>query len=220
VLPSFERSWAHLTRSCELAESLERFLPNVHNSRTEKWNTMIQLDSTNAEALCDVKCDACNVAMELFGIERHPTIEHTDLRTYVCPRCDKLQTQAVSVSAMMENHMLEPVDAVLQDKAFDIEATRLLCSTFDAAWEAIVAGSPPSNAQQASLLRELLAKLLIEMVTRGERNPDRLLENALGRSALLRPANAELPAAAQAGVSANVIRSSRSSRAKRRPTGH
>jgi peroxiredoxin family protein len=89
VLPSFERTWAHLARSCELAESLERFLPNAHNSRTEKWNIMIQLDSTNAEALCNVKCDACNVAMELFGIERHPTIDHTETCAPAATSCKR-----------------------------------------------------------------------------------------------------------------------------------
>jgi hypothetical protein len=209
-LLNFERSWTHLARSYELVESLERFLLNAHKSRTEKWNTMIQLDSTKAKALDNVKCAACNVTMKLFGIERHPTIDHTDLRTYVCPSCDKLQTEAVSVFRnevhTMENQMVNPADALLKDKAFDAETTRVLGSTFDAAWEAIVAsGSPLADAQSVSLLRELLAMLLIEMVMHGERNPDRLLENALGRSALSASANVELPTAPQAGASANVV---------------
>lgn len=94
--------------------------------------------------------------------------------------------------------MAEPVDALLKNKAFDAESTRLLGSTFDAAWAVIVAsGSPLADAQAVSLLRELLAKLLIEMVVHGERNPDRLLENALGRSALS-PPTAELPTTAAA----------------------
>jgi hypothetical protein len=41
-------------------------------------------------------CDACDVAMRLFGVEPHPAIEGSELRTYVCPRCDNMQTAVVS----------------------------------------------------------------------------------------------------------------------------
>ncbi len=169
---------------------------------------MIQVDSTKAKALDNVKCGECDVTTKLFGIERHPSIDHADLRTYVCPRCDNLQTEAVSNEALtMENKMDEPIEALLKGKTFDAESTRLLGSTFDAAWEVIVAsGSPLADAQSVRLLRELLAKLLIEMVVQGERNPDRLLEKALGRSTLSPAANAELLSAPQADVSANNIR--------------
>jgi hypothetical protein len=211
-LLSLETSWTHLARSYESVESLERFLLSAHESRIEKWNTMIQRSPTEAKTLGNMKCDACDVAMKLFGIESHTILDQTDLRTYVCPRCDKVQTEAVSAFPnkvpTMEDQMVQPVDALLQSNAFDAETTRLLGSTFDAAWEAIVAsGSPLTDPQHVNVLRELLAKLLIEMVMHGERNPDRLIENALGRSVLSPPANAEL-AAPQAGVSANVIRSS------------
>ena len=170
--------------------------------------TMIQVDSTKAKAR-DVKCGECDVTMKLFGIERHPSIDHADLRTYVCaPLGDNLQTEAVSnESLIMEDKMDEPIEALLKGKTFDAESTRLLGSTFDAAWEVIVAsGSPLADAQSVRLLRELLAKLLIEMVVQGERNPDRLLEKALGRSTLSPAANAELLSAPQADVSANNIR--------------
>jgi hypothetical protein len=171
---------------------------------------MIQVDSMKAEALDDVRCDLCGVTMRLFGIERHPGIDHADLRTYVCPRCDNLQTEAVANEVLtMENKMDEPIDALLKGKTFDAESTRLLGSTFDAAWEIIAAsGSPFADAQSVSLLRELLAKLLIEMVVHGERNPDRLLENALGRAALSSVPNVELLSAPQADVPANTIRAS------------
>jgi hypothetical protein len=193
-LLNFERNWTHLARSYELVESLERFLLNAHACRIEKWNTMIRADSTKASALDNVKCGACAVTMKLFGIERHPTIDNADLRTYVCPRCDKEQTKAVSNEVLtMEDQTAERVDMLPKGKVFDAKGTRLLGSTFDAAWEAIVAcGGPVADAQSVGLLRELLAKLLIEMVVNGERNPDRLLENALGRSALSPPVNAEL----------------------------
>jgi hypothetical protein len=197
----FERSWTHLARSYEFVESLERFLLSAHKSRIEKWNIMIQPDSTKANTLDNVKCAACDETMTLFGIERHPTIDRAELRTYVCPGCDNLQTEAVSNEVLtMENQMAKPVDALLKDKAFDAESTRLLGSTFDAAWGVIVgSGSPLADAQAVSLLRELLAKLLIEMVMHGERNPDRLLEKALGRS-VLSPPTAVLPASLTAAA--------------------
>jgi hypothetical protein len=106
----------------------------------------------------------------------------------------------------VESEMVTPVDALLQNKAFDHETTRLLGATFDAAWKAIVAsGGRFADPQHATLVRELLAKLLIEMVMQGERNPDRLLENALGRSVLSPPVDAQMPTAPQAGDSAEVI---------------
>jgi hypothetical protein len=52
------------------------------------------------EDLGNVKCRVCNVTMRLFGIEVHPTIEGADLRTYVCPSCDKVETQTVPASAI------------------------------------------------------------------------------------------------------------------------
>jgi hypothetical protein len=53
-----------------------------------------------SETLGEVKCRVCDVAMRLFGIEAHPIIEHADLRTYVCPRCDALETDTVPTSAI------------------------------------------------------------------------------------------------------------------------
>jgi hypothetical protein len=41
-------------------------------------------------------CEACGVTMELYGIEPHPALSRTDLRTYLCPRCEEVQTTAVS----------------------------------------------------------------------------------------------------------------------------
>jgi hypothetical protein len=52
------------------------------------------------EDLSNVKCRVCDVTMRLFGIEAHPTIEGADLRTYVCPRCDTVETQTVPTSAI------------------------------------------------------------------------------------------------------------------------
>jgi hypothetical protein len=40
-------------------------------------------------------CDRCGAGTRLFGIEAHPTIDRTELRTYVCAQCDAMQTETV-----------------------------------------------------------------------------------------------------------------------------
>ena len=117
-------------------------------------------------------CDACDAAMNLFGIEDHPIIDHAELRTYVCPRCSEIKTETTSIFQNEVPEMDRPADALFQNKAFDAETTRLLGSTFDAGWDAIGAsGAHLAAPQSVSLLRELLAKLLIEMVQQAREIP-------------------------------------------------
>lgn len=59
--------------------------------------TMKQLAPTNADRLSCPPCPDCGVPMRLFGIETHPSIDRTDLLTYVCSRCDEVQTENVPV---------------------------------------------------------------------------------------------------------------------------
>ncbi len=40
-------------------------------------------------------CDRCGAETRLFGIEAHPTIDRTELLTYVCARCEAMQTKIV-----------------------------------------------------------------------------------------------------------------------------
>jgi hypothetical protein len=73
-----------------------------------------------------------------------------------------------------------PMVALLSDAAFDSETTELLGAAFEAAWEKVnAAGSALAEESEAALTRELLAKRIIELAKRGERNPDRLVESAL-----------------------------------------
>jgi tagatose-1,6-bisphosphate aldolase non-catalytic subunit AgaZ/GatZ len=73
-----------------------------------------------------------------------------------------------------------PMVALLSNAAFDSETTQLLGAAFEAGWEKVkTSGSALAQESQAALTRELLAKRIIEMAKRGERNPDRLVENAL-----------------------------------------
>ena len=80
--------------------------------------------------------------------------------------------------------------ALLSNAAFDSEDTELLGAAFEAAWEKLnTAGSALAEGSEAALTRELLAKRIIEMAKRGERNPDRLVEIALDHLARSRAAS-------------------------------
>ena len=66
-----------------------------------------------------------------------------------------------------------PMVALLSDAAFDSETTQLLGAAFDAAWEDVkTSGTALAEGAEAALTRELLAKRIIELAKRGERNPD------------------------------------------------
>jgi hypothetical protein len=73
-----------------------------------------------------------------------------------------------------------PMVALLSNAAFDAETTQLLGLAFEAAWQKVNStDSALAQGSEAVLTRELLAKRIIEMAKRGERNPGRLVENAL-----------------------------------------
>jgi hypothetical protein len=40
-------------------------------------------------------CHRCGAGTRLFGLEAHPTVERSELRTYVCPQCEGVQTEVV-----------------------------------------------------------------------------------------------------------------------------
>jgi hypothetical protein len=82
-----------------------------------------------------------------------------------------------------------PMVALLSDAAFDSETTQLLGAAFEDAWEDVKSsGSALAEGAEAALTRELLAKRIIELAKRGERNPDRLVESALDHLAKSRAA--------------------------------
>jgi hypothetical protein len=56
---------------------------------------MNELVPTNHKSLSGPTCRDCGAPMRLFGIEAHPTVDRTDLRTYVCIFCDEVQTEDV-----------------------------------------------------------------------------------------------------------------------------
>jgi len=131
------------------------------------------------------KCSTCGATMKLFGIEAHPTIDRTDLLTYVCSYCDGLETATVphaNSKRLPKNGMVRPMNLLLADKAFDAETTQLLGSAFDAAWETVKASNGPLlDERHLASMRELLAKFIIATAEQGERDPNRLIEKALLR---------------------------------------
>jgi hypothetical protein len=68
--------------------------------------------------------------------------------------------------------------------AFDSETTRLLGSAFEAAWKKATASDRLADDEpRTALVREILAKGIIEAAKRGERSHDRLVAGALAHLA-------------------------------------
>ncbi len=76
--------------------------------------------------------------------------------------------------------------AFCDSSAFDSETAALLSRAFEAAWKRV---RLPSSADplRVDRVREVLAKQVIEIGRRGERNHERLVQNALDRLAGSRP---------------------------------
>jgi len=73
-----------------------------------------------------------------------------------------------------------PIDSFLANTTFDPETAALLASAFDTAWDTIKkSGNPLAANDQAASTREVLAKRIIEMGQRGERDQQRLVDDAL-----------------------------------------
>ena len=73
-----------------------------------------------------------------------------------------------------------PIDALLANTAFDPPTLTLLASAFETAWDTIKkSGSPLAANDQAVSTREVLAKRIIEQGKQGERDPQRLVDDAL-----------------------------------------
>jgi hypothetical protein len=85
-----------------------------------------------------------------------------------------------------------PFLALSATAAFDSDTTRLLAGAFETAWAALKAsGDTLADEPNASRARDLLARRIIELGRRGERDQARLVEDALGHLARLRAPEAE-----------------------------
>jgi hypothetical protein len=75
-----------------------------------------------------------------------------------------------------------PMHSLSTNSVFDAETTKILASAFDAAWQEIkTSDGSPAGERHAVETRELLAKCIMALAQEGERNPNRLIKNALRR---------------------------------------
>jgi hypothetical protein len=74
-----------------------------------------------------------------------------------------------------------PITPLLKsDSFFDPEATKILTGSFDTAWQMLkTSGSVLAAGYRSASTRELLAKRIIETAHQGERDPMRLVDDAL-----------------------------------------
>ena len=73
-----------------------------------------------------------------------------------------------------------PIVALVQKAGFRPEETHILTEAFDQAWSKFKAsGNPLASDGCAPSTRTLLAKRMIETAQKGERNRNRLIEDAL-----------------------------------------
>jgi hypothetical protein len=73
-----------------------------------------------------------------------------------------------------------PVTPRFTDAGFDPETVVLLASAFETAWSVVQkSGSPLAAPEHADATRERLAKRIIELGQRGERNAQRIVDDAL-----------------------------------------
>ena len=67
------------------------------------------------------------------------------------------------------------------NNVFDADTTKNLAAAFDAAWDELRASDDSLAGEQAAATRDLLAECIMALAQGGERNPDRLMKNALRR---------------------------------------
>jgi N-acetylglucosamine kinase-like BadF-type ATPase len=73
-----------------------------------------------------------------------------------------------------------PIVQLVQDAGLQPEETHILTEAFDQAWERFKAsGNPLAGEACAPSTRALLAKRMVETASKGEKNADRLIEDAL-----------------------------------------
>ena len=72
------------------------------------------------------------------------------------------------------------IASLLAETAFDPDTVALLASAFETAWDTVKkSGSPLAADDQAASTRELLAKRIIATAQKGERDTQRLVDDAL-----------------------------------------
>lgn len=130
--------------------------------------------------------------MRLFGVEDHDSVDGVALRSHECPVCMTLETDAVPVPSREGS---ASASTLPHARGFDDESLALLGTAFDAAWKVIQdSGTPLAEEPERAATRKLLAHYILVLGRRRERDPQRLIEEALGlltnparRATFLRP---------------------------------
>jgi hypothetical protein len=132
------------------------------------------------------RCEACGAKTRLFGIEGHALVSGLGVLSYVCPACDTVRVEILSLPSAREQaahprkEATMPMIRLLANSAFDPEATELLGAAFDEAWRVLeAAGSRLADEAHAAATREILAKTVILLGKSGERDVTRLVRGAL-----------------------------------------
>lgn len=73
-------------------------------------------------------------------------------------------------------------DFIPKEEAFDAETTAIVCAAFDRACRAL------HDTGQPEIVREVIAKRIIEFAGHGERDPDKLCQTTLASLGLIRKA--------------------------------
>jgi hypothetical protein len=122
--------------------------------------------------------------MRVFGIERHPTLDGMALRSHECPQCESLQTDIVPSAQEWldpgEDTHITPIAQLSLSEGFDDEIVAILGSAFETAWQSLhVSDSCVTQESHVAPTRELLAKCILVLAKRGERDRNQLVEKAL-----------------------------------------
>ena len=74
------------------------------------------------------------------------------------------------------------IHSLATHNVFDADTTKILTSAFDAAWEELKgADDSPAGERDSAATRDLLARHIVALAQRGERDPGRLIKDALRR---------------------------------------
>jgi hypothetical protein len=115
------------------------------------------------------------------------------LRSHECPQCESLQTDIVPFAQEwlypVDDYLVRPAFPLSVSEGFDDEIVDIFGSAFEGAWQSLqVSGSRLTHEPHIASTRELLARCILALGKRGERDRNQLVEKTL---ALLAESNRE-----------------------------
>jgi hypothetical protein len=147
---------------------------------------MLDIEISTTDELEGPPCRMCGGKTRLFGIESHPLIGQLRVLSSVCLDCDAVRVDMALLPEGTGTTLFHRKEAamlmtkLLTSRAFDSETTSLLGAAFDKAWQTVkTSGSPLAGKKRAAATREILAKNILAAGHRGEREMNRLVEEAL-----------------------------------------